>query len=177
MGAVPELEGEAAVLAAATTTEVEVEETEVGEGESNEAALAAPDGDAQEADDESEEEEAVTTERRRSDDEPASFLAMYFRDMAELEVLRPEQEFETARNIEQMELELWRTVVGFAPGTSWILDIVERELGKPLSEAKLHRAVAERARRKSSIQARSRFEKTGAQLALTLNVTFKPASR
>ena len=71
---------------------------------------------------------------------------MYFRDMAELDVLRPEQEFETARNIEQMELDLWRTVVGFAPGTGWILDIVERELGKPLPEAKLHRAVAERAR-------------------------------
>ena len=74
---------------------------------------------------------------------------MYFRDMAELDVLRPEQEFETARNIEQMELDLWRTVVGFAPGTGWILDIVERELGKPLPEAKLHRAAAERARRKS----------------------------
>ena len=89
---------------------------------------------------------------------------MYFRDMAELDVLRPEQEFETARNIEQMELDLWRTVVGFAPGTGWILDIVERELGKPLPEAKLHRAVADRARRKSSIQARSRFEKTGTNL-------------
>ena len=66
---------------------------------------------------------------------------MYFRDMAELDVLRPEQEFETARNIEQMELDLWRTVLGFAPGTGWILDVVERELGKPLPEAKLHRAV------------------------------------
>ena len=58
--------------------------------------------------------------------------------------------------------------VGFAPGTGWILDIVERELGKPLPEAKLHRAAAERARRKSSIQARSRFEKAGAQLAVKL---------
>jgi RNA polymerase primary sigma factor len=95
---------------------------------------------------------------------------MYFRDMAELDVLRPEQEFETARNIEQMELDLWRTVVGFAPGTSWILDIVEHELGKPLPEAKLHRAAAERARRKSSIQARSRFEKAGAQLAVKLRL-------
>ena len=88
---------------------------------------------------------------------------MYFRDMAELDVLRPEQEFETARNIEQMELDLWRTVLGFAPGTGWILDVVEQELGKPLPEAKLHRAAAERARRKSSIQARSRFEKAGAR--------------
>ena len=95
---------------------------------------------------------------------------MYFRDMAELDVLRPEQEFETARNIEQIELDLWRTVLGFAPGTGWILDIVEKELEKPLPEAKLHRAAAERARRKSSIQARTRFEKAGSALAAKLRV-------
>ena len=174
LGALPELEGEAAVLAGAAAPEVDAEETDVAaEGENADAALATTDGDAQEADDKEEEEEeevATTAERRRGDDEPASFLAMYFRDMAVLDVLRPEQEFETARNIEQMELDLWRTVVGFAPGNNWILDIVERELGKPLPEAKLHRAAAERARRKSSIQARSRFEKTGAQLAVKLRL-------
>jgi RNA polymerase primary sigma factor len=108
--------------------------------------------------------------RSRGEDEPASFLAMYFRDMAELDVLRPEQEFETARNIEQMELGLWRTVVGFAPGTGWILDVIEKEIGKPLHEAALHRAAAERARRKSSIPARSRFEKAGATLAAKLRL-------
>jgi RNA polymerase primary sigma factor len=152
-----------------------VEDDDAIEGEATEVALAA--GDAQESteseeveEEEEEEGEKATVEKKRGDDEPASFLAMYFRDMAELDVLRPEQEFETARNIEQMELDLWRTVVGFAPGTGWILDIVERELGKPLPEAKLHRAVAERARRKSSIQARSRFEKTGAQLAVKLRL-------
>jgi len=145
---------------------------EAGEGEASEAVLAAGDSpEAQESgDDEEEAEEEATVERKKGDDEPASFLAMYFRDMAELDVLRPEQEFETARNIEQMELDLWRTVVGFAPGTSWILDIVERELGKPLPEAKLHRGAAERARSKSSIQARSRFEKAGAQLAIKLRL-------
>jgi RNA polymerase primary sigma factor len=148
------------------TAEVEASETALAAGDSTEGAEAADDDD----DDEEAESEEASTERRRGDDEPASFLAMYFRDMAELDVLRPEQEFETARNIEQMELDLWRTVVGFASGTSWILDVVERELGKPLPEAKLHRAAADRARRKSSIQARSRFEKTGAQLAIKLRL-------
>jgi len=160
----------------ARTVDVEIAEAEEpAEGEASEAALAAgdsPEGSQEGADEdeEAEEEGEATVERRRSDDEPASFLAMYFRDMAELDVLRPEQEFETARNIEQMELDLWRTVVGFAPGTGWILDVVERELGKPLPEAKLHRAAAERARRKSSIQARSRFEKSGAQVAIKLRL-------
>jgi RNA polymerase primary sigma factor len=158
----PELEDEARAATPAA------EGDEAAESEANETALAA--GGTSDDDDEDEADEEVTVERRRGDDEPASFLAMYFRDMAELDVLRPEQEFETARNIEQMELDLWRTVVGFAPGTGWILDIVERELGKPLPEAKLHRAAAERARRKSSIQARSRFEKAGAHLATKLRL-------
>ena len=159
-----------------TVSAPESEEAAEGDAPDAEAVLAAGETsesgrDDDDADEEEEEaEEAATVARRRGDDEPASFLAMYFRDMAELDVLRPEQEFETARNIEQMELDLWRTVVGFAPGTGWILDIVERELGKPLPEAKLHRTAAERARRKSSIQARSRFEKSGAQVAIKLRL-------
>jgi len=156
---------EVSAPAAATS---EGDEAEAVESDASEALSA---GDSQDADDADETDgEEATVERKRGDDEPASFLAMYFRDMAELDVLRPEQEFETARNIEQMELDLWRTVVGFAPGTGWILDVVERELGKPLPEAKLHRAAAERARRKSSIQARSRFEKAGASLAVKLRL-------
>ena len=60
--------------------------------------------------------EIGTTAKRakRGDDEPASFLAMYFRDMAELDVLRPEQEFETARKIEELEIDRWRTILAFA---------------------------------------------------------------
>jgi RNA polymerase primary sigma factor len=168
--ALPDMTVEAA---AAEVTE-EIPETDTEELAAG-TAEASVDADA-DADDEDEEEEeraegqAESAQKRRADDEPASFLAMYFRDMAELDVLRPEQEFETARNIEQMELDLWRTVLGFAPGTGWILDVVEKELEKPLPEAKLHRAAAERARRKSSIQARARFEKAGSALAGKLRV-------
>src|SRR5262249_19352544 len=54
--------------------------------------------------------------------------------------------------------------------TAWVLDVVEREIGKPLPEAKLLRGAAERARRKSSIQARSRFEKACGELGGKLRV-------
>jgi len=146
---------------------------EAAAGESAEGALEAQD---REEDDEEDEEEVEASEvgaeraekRKRGDDEPASFLAMYFRDMAELDVLRPEQEFETARKIEEMEIELWRTILGFAPGATWIMDTVDRAVGKPVADAKAYRATAERARKKSSIQERSRFEKAGAQLAVKL---------
>ena len=168
---IDEIEAEAAESAAGTGLEAEAEAPE--------SALAEGDGRESDEDEEDDVEEEVAAagaegqaegKKRRADDEPASFLAMYFRDMAELDVLRPEQEFETARNIEQLELDLWRTVLGFAPGTGWVLDVVEREVGKPLPEAKLLRAAAERARRKSSIQARSRFEKACGELGAKLRV-------
>jgi len=170
-------EGVALPEVAVDEIEVEAAEAAITPGIESELALGGADvreADAESDSDDDEEESAededadLEGKRRRGDEEPASFLAMYFRDMAELDVLRPEQEFETARNIEQMELELWRTVLGFAPGTGWVLDVVEREVGKPLPEAKLVRASAERARRKSSIQARSRFEKACADLAVKL---------
>ena len=54
--------------------------------------------------------------RGKEGEEPQSFLAMYFRDMAELDVLRPEQEFETARHIEELELDLWRHLLSLPAG-------------------------------------------------------------
>ena len=115
-----ELEVEGA-LGATPGVEIETDETDEVAGEVR--AADAVDEDAEEDEDEEEEEEAapevsVSAKKKvRGDEEPASFLAMYFRDMAELDVLRPEQEFETARNIEEMELQLWKTILGFAPGT------------------------------------------------------------
>src|SRR5690349_5188146 len=147
----PELAGEAGV-----TPEVEITEAEeTSEVEASEAALAggesAESGQESDDDDAEEEEEVSASERRRGDDEPASFLAMYFRDMAELDVLRPEQEFETARNIEEMELDLWRTVLGFGSGADWIADTIEKAVGKPMAEVKAYRSAAERADRKSVV--------------------------
>ena len=79
-----------------------------------------------EASDEEEPEVASPAERR--EEEPQSFLAMYFRDMAELEVLRPEQEFETARNIEDLELDLWRTLLSFASGAVCLMTAMTRSI-------------------------------------------------
>jgi RNA polymerase primary sigma factor len=138
--------------------------------------------DADEDDDEDEEpvvvradrdgegsEEEVAAPAKRGEEEPQSFLAMYFRDMAELEVLRPEQEFETARNIEDLELDLWRTLLGFAPGAAWISENVEKTIGKPYPEFKPYRALAERARRKTGgAAAKSRLDKSVAQIAIHL---------
>src|SRR5579862_5525784 len=143
------------------------------ETESAEGGDAAVDATDREEEDEDEAEVDVAGagtagKRKRGDDEPASFLAMYFRDMAELDVLRPEQEFETARKIEEQEIDLWRTILAFAPGADWIMNRVEAAIEKPIAEAKSYRVSVEGARKKASIPARSRFDKAGLRLATKL---------
>jgi RNA polymerase primary sigma factor len=155
-----DLPGEAALL-----------ETETA-AEADEPAAEADADDQEEAEEAEEVEEAavvaVSAKRKRSDDEPASFLAMYFRDMAELDVLRPEQEFETARKIEELEIDLWRTILAFASGADWIMNRVEAVIEKPLVEIKSYRVAAEGARKKASIPARGRFDKAAQRLATKL---------
>ena len=87
---------------------------------------------------EEEEEPAETTSR--DSDEPSNFLGLYFKDMARLAVLRPEEEFESARKIEQLEILLWTNLLGHAPLTDHMLKVVERTLENSLPEFRqLHR--------------------------------------
>jgi RNA polymerase primary sigma factor len=156
-----------AELGATPDVAIETDETDEVSGVTAEAA-ADDDEDEDEEEEEGEAQGDGARAKRRGDEEPASFLAMYFRDMAELDVLRPEQEFETARNIEEMELDLWRTILGFAPGSDWVMDVVARELGKQLPEEKAYRLTAAGARGRSSIPARGKFDKAAAALAVKL---------
>jgi RNA polymerase primary sigma factor len=105
----------------------------------------------------------------RKEEEPQSFLAMYFRDMAELDVLRPEQEFETARKIEELELDLWRMLLGgFLPGAGWMVETIEKAIERSLPELKPYRALCDRMGRRPSAPARARFDKLVSQLATRL---------
>jgi RNA polymerase primary sigma factor len=57
-------------------------------------------------------------------------LSAYFREMQALDVLRPEQEFSSAQTIEQLEIALWQTLLGFAPATPFLVLRIERHLGR-----------------------------------------------
>jgi RNA polymerase primary sigma factor len=83
-------------------------------------------------------------------EEPQSFLAMYFRDMAELSVLKPEQEFETARQIEEMELDLWQSLLGYAPWAGHLVRVVETAMGSSLPDFKIYQALSEKVARKNT---------------------------
>ncbi|HRC59237.1 MAG TPA: sigma-70 family RNA polymerase sigma factor, partial [Kofleriaceae bacterium] len=51
-----------------------------------------------------------------------TYLSMYFRDMAQLGILRPEAELASAQEIEALEIALWHVLLGFSPATSLLRD-------------------------------------------------------
>ena len=72
-----------------------------------------------------------------------TYLSMYFRDMAELDVLRPEEEFTSAREIEALEIMLWEAVLAYPPAIEHILASVEIAMQTLPTEAKTLRKAAE----------------------------------
>jgi RNA polymerase primary sigma factor len=85
----------------------------------------------------------------------ATFLNRYFREMSALDVLKPEEEFIAAREIEARELTVWTEIFSHAPAVRYVLPAltramaevpdevraVERLLEDPSSQAGLDRAV------------------------------------
>ncbi|HEY0477381.1 MAG TPA: sigma-70 family RNA polymerase sigma factor, partial [Kofleriaceae bacterium] len=87
-------------------------EVEADAGVEVEAVAADSDGEVE-----------VVAEVKRPDN--ATYLSMYFRDMAALDVLRPEEEFTSAREIEALEIALWEAVLAHAPAIEHVLAAIE----------------------------------------------------
>ena len=92
-------------------------------------AAARDRGDRDEDDDELEAEVtgddgAPEAEAKPQRPDNGTYLSMYFRDMALLDVLRPEEEFTAAREIEALEIMLWEAVLSYAPVVDRLLDAV-----------------------------------------------------
>jgi RNA polymerase primary sigma factor len=71
-----------------------------------------------------EHEPAAERDERPARPDSGTYLSMYFRDMAELDVLRPEEEFTSAREIEALEIMLWEAVLAHAPAVVPVLDAI-----------------------------------------------------
>jgi RNA polymerase primary sigma factor len=69
-------------------------------------------------------------------------LATYFREMAELDVLKPDQELEAAQAIESLELALWEELLVYAPLTDYVLSLFEPELESPIAALRALRRAA-----------------------------------
>jgi RNA polymerase primary sigma factor len=57
-----------------------------------------------------------------------SMLARYFRDMAAHQVMGPDEELQTAKAVEQAEVDHWAALLSFLPITELILDAIEDEI-------------------------------------------------
>jgi RNA polymerase primary sigma factor len=120
-------------LAGAT---IVAERSEAAPEEAAELASAALDETAPtEAAETSDDEESEAQEKTEAGPtEPSNFLAMYFKEMAELDVLRPEEEFRQAKDIETLEIELWDRVFALAAMVEHVLKVIERTLENSLVE-------------------------------------------
>jgi len=77
-------------------------------------------------------EEAPSAEARAaakgSKTDGSGYLGMYFRDMSALHVLRPEEEFTSAREIETLEIMLWEQLLAFPPVLPLLLETLETDV-------------------------------------------------
>jgi RNA polymerase primary sigma factor len=96
--------------------------------------------DDADADVELEGEEEVAEKPARADG--GTYLSMYFKDMALLDVLRPEEEFTSAREIESLEIMLWEAVLAHPQGISRVLDAIQEvpDFVMPVEAKNLRRA-------------------------------------
>ena len=104
------------------------------------------DPDEIEADAFAEADESRDEKPKRADG--GTYLSMYFKDMAVLDVLRPEEEFTSAREIETLEIMLWETVLSHAPVIDRVLDAVAIAIaptGAPPEARALRKAVSDKA--------------------------------
>ena len=139
----------------------DVAENDNTDVEIDEVALASPDeaGDAAEPQDEADDEaadevadEVAAPARRRADG--GTYLSMYFRDMAALDVLRPEQEFTTAREIEGLETLLWEAALGFPAAVAQVAEELEHHV-PGLAELRALRKAADEVGKAASRRAAS----------------------
>ena len=85
--------------------------------------------------------EAVVEKKPKRPD-GGTYLSMYFKDMAQLDVLRPEEEFTAAREIEALEIMLWEAVLSYPPALEPILASVEELVPLPAEVKALRKADA-----------------------------------
>jgi RNA polymerase primary sigma factor len=146
-------------------TEALVATVPIEDAEPSEIVDVAADEDEDDAGTDSDAEEEAASEASAKSDEPQSFLAMYFRDMAELSVLKPEQEFETARNIEELELGLWEALMAYVPWAEHVVRTVEIAMGSSLPDFKTYRILSERVARRATAPDKRKLTKLITSLA------------
>ncbi len=100
-------------------------------------------GDDVEVEVEAAPEGAEPAVEKKARPDSGTYLSMYFRDMAALDVLRPEEEFTSAREIEALEIMLWEAVLAHAPAVEHVIAALELVVEQLPVEARSLRKAAE----------------------------------
>lgn len=87
-----------------------------------------------------------------------NLLLKYFKDMASLSLLKPEEEIAIAKKIESLELALWNQLFSYLPLLFVIIDIVERGIDSQPPEIGLLRKVGKELRKRRSKKRIQRFK-------------------
>jgi len=106
--------------------------------------------------------------RRLRPRDASTFLAKYFRDMAALDVLEPQQEFVAARELEDLETRVWQAALSWPPAADAVLRVVETCLDNSVSEFRPLRRAAADVRRAPTKAAQARFERAVQRCAAVL---------
>ena len=140
--------------AADAEAEAEAEENDKEQHAGDETAESGPrEGVELDARGEAELEAAAPAKAKREQVERSTFLARYFREMSELEVLKPEAEFRQARDLEGLESALWARILSYAPIVEHALLVIERTLENSLAEFRpLRKARTDHRRSQSRVQ-------------------------
>jgi len=103
---------------------------------------------------------------------PENFLALYFKEMAPLPVLQPDEEFESARRIERVEIALWTQILSHPQLIDMVLTVFERGLENSLEEfgriRRSARAMHDKA--KTTDRTRRRYQEQCEQLAKRIHM-------
>jgi RNA polymerase primary sigma factor len=116
-----------------------------------------------------EDEERAEPKPKAGRDDSANFLGVYFREMAALDVLKPEDEFRQARELESLEIGLWEVAFSWPLALDVVLKSIERTMDNSLAEFKtIRKALAEE--KKGLRGASDRREKASRKAAEKLRV-------
>ncbi|HTM19861.1 MAG TPA: sigma-70 family RNA polymerase sigma factor [Kofleriaceae bacterium] len=98
----------------------------------------------------------------------STFLAKYFRDMATLDVLEPQQEFVAARELEHLETCVWQAILSWPPAADTVIGVVETCLENTVAEFRPLRRAAADLRRAPTKATQSRYQKAAGKCAAVL---------
>lgn len=110
----------------------------------------------------------ATERKRRYAEDSSNFLAKYFRDMSALDVMPPQQEFESARKLEALELAIWSVMLSYAGSVDYVVALIEMRLDNSANELKSLRRVASAARRSPTKAHLTKLERAAERAALAL---------